>query len=250
MKIDICLPIKNEQEIIVNNVQAIVEYLNSCDLDVSWVITGVINASSDRSYEIFKSLEKTYPKNLKTIKLDKPGKGRAIKEAWNRSESDILIFMDIDLAVPLSYLSKLVKVFLTNSADLVIASRFLPASSSKRTWLRKIISYTYVFLSRLILNHKQTDVQCGFKAIVRDKYKIIEPNLIDNYWFLDTELIIFSKIENLRIIEIPVTWNDRKNKKKKSNINIIKDSARFISNLIKLRRRLLKIKKGLKKDLV
>ena len=87
-------------------------------------------------------------------------------------------------------------------------------------------------------------MQCGFKAIKLEQFKKIVNLIKDDYWFFDTELVIFSKLNNLKIKEIPVDWEENRYEKRKSKVNILRDSFGFLKNLIKLKLRLLvKIKK-------
>jgi glycosyltransferase involved in cell wall biosynthesis len=246
MKIDFCLPIKNEESIVADNIKQLISYLNSLNLDFPWQITGVINGSDDDSYQIFKRIADKYPAKVRCLSILEAGKGRAIKAAWKSSSADILIFMDIDLSVSLFSLPDLFLPLINNQADLVIGSRFLPASKTKRSWQRSLISRFYVFLSRFILSHEQSDLQCGFKAIRKDLFEKIEKYLRDDYWFLDTELLIFAHLLQARVKEIPVDWEEKRQKGRKGNIRIFKDSCGFIFNLIKLQRFLKKVKKDFK----
>jgi len=233
--VEICLPIKDEEKIIREKIKTLSTVLRDLKIDATWLITGVINGSSDQSFNVFQSVVSCLPYRSKCFNLAKKGKAHAIKTCWRQSEADILVFMDIDLAVPPIFLKQLLLPIINNEADLVIGSRFLPDSKTSRSWRRDIISRFYIFIARFILKHDFTDLQCGFKAIRRSKYQKLEKFLKDDNWFLDSELLVFAKVFNLRILEIPVNWQERDKKGKKSNIRIIRDSFNFILNLIKLR---------------
>lgn len=243
MKVDICLPIKNEENIISQNVETIISFLKSRNLNFDWRIVGIINGSNDNSFEIFRGIKNKYPNLVECYEVIEPGKGRAIKYAWNKSDADILMFMDIDLAVPLRFISNLLTPIINNEADLVIGSRFLSSSVIDRSYRRRLISRGYIFISHCFLNHSQTDMQCGFKAIKNETFKKIENNLINDNWFFDTELVIYAQLCGARIKEIPVNWQERKELGKKSNIKIISDSFNFIANTFRLRNNLSRDKK-------
>src|SRR5665811_1492804 len=104
MKIEICLPIKNEEEIIRENLLKLISCIERLDLDVEWKVDAVINNSNDNSYIIAKEISDKNFSVLKCTLLVEPGKARAIKKSWNKSDADILMFMDIDFAVPLSFI--------------------------------------------------------------------------------------------------------------------------------------------------
>lgn len=244
MKIEICLPIKNEEVILEDNILAIINFIKEADFPYKLSLLAVVNDSSDNSLAIVKQIAEDNKDFLRYIELSEGGKGRAIKSAWGSSEADILAFMDIDLVVPLSYLSKLFEEIIENNYELVLGSRYLAGSSIKRSWARRLTSRSYIYLSRKILGHRYNDLQCGFKAIRRSAYLKLAPYLENNDWFLDTELIIFAELKELRIKEIPVCWEEKKNKLRKSNIKILKDSYFFIENTLALRKRIYLFKKN------
>lgn len=241
MLVDFCLPIKDEEDLAVKNVTKLINYLTSLNPDYDWQVTVIINGSSDNSYINLK--DKIESDKFRVISITEAGKSRAIKKAWSNSEADILTFMDIDLAVPLNFIEDLVNPIKNKNANLVIASRFLKDSQVSRSWQRWFVSRFYILLSKLILNHRQTDLQCGFKAIDKNSFREIERYLKDNNWFLDTELIVFSKLKGLKIKEIAVNWSENRKRGQKSGVKIFKDGFNFISNLIKLKLRITKLNK-------
>lgn len=241
--IEICLPIKNEEKIIATKVKFLDKTLSDINLGFNWIISGVVNGSQDSSYNVLENLRLDLTHELKLFNIKKGGKARAIKTCWQESEADILVFMDIDLAVPPNFLKPLVTPLINKDAELVIGSRFLPESEMTRSWQRRLVSWLYITLSSILIRHKQSDLQCGFKAITKRAYKQIVHYLKDDNWFLDTELIMFTQMHGMKIKEIPVKWQEREGLVKKSNIRVIRDGWHFFKNLINLRRRLKKIEK-------
>jgi hypothetical protein len=103
--------------------------------------------------------------------------------------------------------------------DLVIGSKGHKESSVKRSKSRGIFSAAFNFLINLFfrLNIKDTQGTLMFKGFqvtnFLDKIK-------SNDLFFTVELIAFARKFNLRILEIPVTVED---KRKSSKINPLKD---------------------------
>ena len=112
--------------------------------------------------------------------------------------------MDADLAVDLEATKHLILPIINQEADLVVGSRFLQDSLAQRSKRRGFLSRSYVIFSNFILNHQQTDIQCGFKAIKKEAFQQIEKYLQDDYWFFDTELVVLARLANLRIKTIPL----------------------------------------------
>ena len=126
-----------------------------------------------------------------------------------------------------------------NKADLTIGSRLLPESKIERSFIRELSSQSYNFLSRVILNHNFSDLQCGFKAIKNKTFKKISPHIKGDKWFFDTELVAFTNYFKFRVKEIPVNWSENRYDERKSKVNLLKDSIKFFINLIKLKIRVL-----------
>ena len=52
------------------------------------------------------------------------------------------------------------------------------------------------------------DAQCGFKAVRSDVARRLLPDVVDDAWFFDTELLLLAERNGLRIHEVPVDWVD------------------------------------------
>lgn len=242
MKIDFCIPIKDEEEILEENLNELLNFLNQANYNFNWRVVGVINNSSDNSEEICKKFKNKFPDNLDYKLVFGVGKGGAIKDCWRQSGADVLVFMDADLAVPLSFINNLITPIINNQADLVIGSRFVPGANAKRSLKRKITSWAYVNISKLIVPHKTKDLQCGFKAISKKAFDKVDKFKTDDFWFFDTELVVLSERFNLRVNEIAIYWNEKRKSAKKSKINIIRDGGLFIKKLFLFRKKLIATK--------
>jgi glycosyltransferase involved in cell wall biosynthesis len=248
MQVLICLPARNEEKILLENVNKVWSFLNSNNWPFNWEIVLTINGSNDNSISIANYLANKLGKQVKVLEIKKKGKGRAIKYCFDKFKNrDILVYMDIDLAVSLNNLNFLLEPLLDNKADLIIGSRLLKKAQVKRSFFRSFVSRVYNFLSQILLKHQLSDLQCGFKAIKAETYKTIRPYLEDNYWFFDTEWIVFAKHFNFKIEEIPVDWQDNRYQTRKSGIKVLKDGWELLKSLYNLKRRL-KIIKKISKD--
>ena len=240
MLIDFCLPVFNEQEIIEQNVIKLFDYCKNSNFIFDWRIIIINNGSTDNTKE--NSLKLVSDKIL-YYEVELPGRGRALKEYWLSSESDILVYMDIDMAVSFDYISYLITPIIEGDFDLVMGSRRLVTSEYQRSFVRDFSSRIYLFLSHKLLNHSYTDLQCGFKAIRNDKFKNLREYLKDPYWFFDTELVIFLQSLDGRIKEIAVNWRENRYEKRKSKVVIFKDGIVSFMNLLRLRKKIKKLDK-------
>lgn len=244
MKLLICLPSRNEEKILEKNVNFLYNFLKSEFKFIDWKIVISVNGSNDNTINIAKHLKKIDNKKISFLEIKESGKGRAIKHCFDSYLNfDILMYMDVDLAVSLENLKHLIEPIYFNKADLCMGNRFHDDSKIKRNILRSYFSKMYNFFSRIILNHKFSDLQCGFKAINIDTYNRIRPYIKNNYWFFDTEWVMICKKMNFNIKEIAVNWQDNRYEIRKSQVKIILETWRFMIAIIKLKFYLRKINK-------
>ncbi len=239
MSLDILLPIYNEEAILADNAKLLLAYAERHLAD-DWMITLIINGSSDQSLAIAESLAQSSPR-FKIISLKEGGKGRALKAGLATTTADIAVYMDIDLAVSLEALLPLIEAISRQNADLAIGSRLLPQAQTERSWLREGSSRAYNRLAGALLGCKISDLQCGFKAIRQSAIKPILAKIKDDAWFFDTELIFWANQLGFRLAEIPVSWSENRYAKRQSKIKLSRDPFIFLKKLFKLRSHLKKL---------
>lgn len=241
MKVDLCLPIYNEEKILETNVKRLLEYCLAAGFPFEWRVVLVINGSSDNSFAIAKKVRSELPGLLEVVEFKEKGRGFAIKKYWSDSPADIVAYMDADLAVSMTHIKKLIGAITEEGFDLAIGSRLLPESRIDRSFWREMVSQTYIFLSRLILNHRFSDLQCGFKAVKKEAFLLVAPYVNGKNWFFDTELIVFSKVCGLKVKEVPVEWEENRYDQRQSKVNILRDSFGFLLEILILRIRIFNI---------
>lgn len=145
---------------------------------------------------------------IRVLHWDDPGRGRALKGAWLTSEADVLSYMDIDLSTDLAHLPALIATVAEGEADLAVGSRLARGAQTTRGWKRELLSRGYNQLLRSVLGLEVRDAQCGFKAISRAAASALLPQVQDEGFFFDTELLVLAQRQAWRIRELPVHWVD------------------------------------------
>lgn len=72
----------------------------------------------------------------------------------------------------------------------------------------------------------------------RSLFVSLQPWLVDNFWFFDTELVVSAVYGKRAVKEIPVNWQENRYDERKSKIRIIHDVWPFVQNVFRFRRRL------------
>ena len=140
--------------------------------------------------------------------LDRKGRGLALRTAWMASDAAVVAYMDVDLSTGLDALLPLVAPLVSGHSDLAIGSRLAAGAAVARGPKREAISRIYNLILRTVFGVRFRDAQCGFKAIRRDVAVRLVPEVADDTWFFDTELLLLAEHNGLRIHEVPVDWID------------------------------------------
>jgi glycosyltransferase involved in cell wall biosynthesis len=234
MKILVALPAYNEEAILKENTLKLYDFLKNNIAD-DWQIVIADNNSSDKTGEIGKDLEK-YSEKIKYLFIPQKGKGLAIRTAWTSADADVYCFMDADLATDLDALPALITAVGQDNYDIASGSRFLREAKVDRSLIRKFVSQNYRLLLHRFLGLKTKDAPCGFKAVGSKVIKNILPQVKNNAWFFDTEMVFWAEKEKYRIKEIPVTWSEHKKIGRKSRVNFLKVSLGYLKEIWRLKK--------------
>ncbi|MFT4009191.1 MAG: bifunctional glycosyltransferase family 2/GtrA family protein [Nocardioidaceae bacterium] len=205
VSLDVVVPVYNEERDLAPSVRRLHDHLSQ--LPYSFRITIADNASTDATALVAHGLAREYDE-VRVEHLTEKGRGRALKQAWTHSDAEVLVYMDVDLSTDLNALLPLVAPLLSGHSDIAIGTRLSPDSRVIRGPKRELISRAYNLILRSALHAGFTDAQCGFKAIRADVARSLVPQVRDNSWFFDTELLVLAEHAGLRIHEVPVDWVD------------------------------------------
>ena len=167
---------------------------------------------------------------MRAVRLEQPGRGRALRSAWRPADATVLAYMDVDLSTDLNALLPLVAPLLSGHSDVAIGTRLARGARVVRGPRREILSRGYNLLLRACLGARFSDAQCGFKAIRRDKAALLLPRTQDASWFFDTELLVLAERAGLRIHEVPVDWIDDTD----SRVRLLATAAADVRGIVRL----------------
>ena len=204
--LDVVIPVYNEQADLENSVRRLHRYLEQ-HFPFTARITVADNASTDDTSQIAARLAEELA-DVRVVRLDQKGRGRALHHVWSSSDAPVLAYMDVDLSTDLAALAPLVAPLISGHSDLAIGSRLARGSRVVRAAKREVISRCYNLLLKSTLAVDFSDAQCGFKAIRADVARQLLPHVSDTGWFFDTELLVLAQRSGLRIHEVPVDWVD------------------------------------------
>jgi putative flippase GtrA len=200
------IPVRNEEHDLAPSVRRLLAFLHD-GFPISTRITIADNGSSDGTWAQAQALQAELPA-VRAVRLERPGRGGALRTIWSASDADVYTYMDVDLSTDLNALFPLLAPLLSGHSDVAIGTRLARGARVVRGPRREVISRCYNLLLHATLGTGFSDAQCGFKAIRADAARELLPLTADDGWFFDTELLVLAERAGLRIYEVPVDWID------------------------------------------
>ncbi|MDR2699914.1 MAG: glycosyltransferase family 2 protein [Nitrososphaerota archaeon] len=230
--VTVVFPAINEADIIEQTVDIISKELKTygCSYEIIIAEDGSTDGTDKKAAELSENLP--YVRHVHGEK--RLGRGRALKNSFKQSNGNILIYMDVDLATDIKYLTQLIDAVTIEGYQLSTGSRRLSQSQAKRTFTRNTASKVYNFMVRLFLRSNIKDHQCGFKAFQREIILPLLDEVEANHWFWDTETIVRAQRKGYRIKEIPVEWKGTRETK----VKLFRDSFDMAKQVLALWKRL------------
>lgn len=229
-KVSLILACFDDELSIQESTQKIIKILDSTRYDCELIF--IDDASSDGSKKEISRIKSLYPSlKIQTIFHDKNvGRGGTVREGVLKAQGDIVGFLDIDLEVSENYLPAFI-VAIESGADVAIGSRVYKIHLT--SFHRHLGSVIYPFLVRKLLGLPFKDTEAGYKFFNRRKILPIAKKTKDNGWFWDTEIVARSFFAGLKIVEIPVLFIRRP--EKKSSVKFFRDSWLQLIELLKFK---------------
>jgi putative flippase GtrA len=203
---EIVIPVRNEEHDLAPSVRRLHAFLRD-EFPVSTRVTIADNGSTDGTWAQALALQAELPA-VRAVRLERPGRGAALRAVWSASDADVYAYMDVDLSTDLNALFPLLAPLLSGHSDVAIGTRLARGARVVRGPRREVISRCYNLLLHATLGTGFSDAQCGFKAIRADAARELLPLTTDGGWFFDTELLVLAERAGLRIHEVPVDWID------------------------------------------
>jgi glycosyltransferase involved in cell wall biosynthesis len=162
-------------------------------------ITIADGASTDGTLKIASQLAADFP-DLRILRINENGRGRALAAAWLTSDAGVLAQMEVGLTSGLSGLLPLVAPIVSGYSDVSIGGPSAPRDRKGR----EAIGRFYGRLLRLTLGVHFQGAQYRIRALSADVARRILPTVGNRDWLFDTELLVRAERAGLRIHELRV----------------------------------------------
>jgi glycosyltransferase involved in cell wall biosynthesis len=166
----------------------------------------VVDGRLDKTFEKAGKLANKYPEKIKVIGYEKNmGKGHAVRFGMAKARGDIVSFVDAGTDLKSNGFSMLLEHFEWYDADVIVGSKRHPASKVYYPWQRKIMSFAYQMLVRILFNLKIRDTQVGMKLYKREVLVKTLPRLLVKEFAFDIEMLsVANYLGFTKIYEAPI----------------------------------------------
>lgn len=231
--VDIVVPVYNEERALPESVPVLRDFLSGPGFPYEWRIVIADNASIDNTPAVGRMLEDKSGGQVEYVRIERKGRGFALKQTWLASPMDIVSYMDVDLSTGLDAFPTLIGAIANDGYDVAVGSRLAAQSRITRSLKRRVLTRGYNTIIKAMFRTRFSDAQCGFKAVSREAAQRIVPLIEDNNWFFDTELLILAEKMGYKVKDVPVEWVEDVDTRVKIAATVMED----LRGLLRLRSR-------------
>lgn len=206
-KLSIVIPAYKEEKNIYNTIKRILESHEALEYDYEVIV--VVDGSPDNTA---KEAKRHRSKKVKVLEYKtNHGKGYALKYGTKHAQGDIITYTDAGGDFDPRQFYKCVKLMEIFDADFVIGSKRHPASKINYPRKRRIYSWIYHKMIRVLFGLNVTDTQAGLKFLKREVAKDVVPRALVKQYAFDLEMLVIAhQLGYRRIFEAPVELNFNK----------------------------------------
>ncbi len=202
--LSLVVPVYKQEKTIVKNIHMLQVALN--DLKIKYELILVADGSISN---LTKILKKNKSKGFRLLGYEEnQGKGYAVRYGMRHAKGEVIGFIDAGMDIAKEGIAMLLQHMDWYKADIIVGSKLHPVSYVKYPFSRRILSWGYRTLTRILFGFKVRDSQVGIKLFKRKVVKKIFPKLLVKKFAFDIEVLAVAyNFGFTRIYEAPVKLN-------------------------------------------
>jgi glycosyltransferase involved in cell wall biosynthesis len=208
-KLSVLMPAYEEGGGIYENIAETLKFLQEGGREFEIIV--IDDGSSDNTYEEAARFAADDGRVRLIRNKTNLGKGGALREGFNISDGEVVVFIDADLDLHPNQLELFFEYMERENADVVIGSKRHPQSKLYYPLHRKVVSMVYFFLVKLLFRLPIHDTQTGLKLFKREALETVFPQMLVKKFAFDLELLVLANKHKFKIAEAPVVVDYRPN---------------------------------------
>lgn len=202
--LSLIIPVYRQEKLIVKNIEEIENVLKKIRYD--YEIIAVVDGVVDSTYREIKKRKIFDEKKVKLIVYNKNyGKAHAVRTGMNLAKGDYVMFLDSGMEIDPNGISMLLEHMEWYTADIIVGSKRHLASYVTYPLSRKILSFGYYVLVKILFGIKVHDTQAGIKIFKKAVLRKILPRLLSKKFAGDLEMLVVADAMGFKkIYEAPI----------------------------------------------
>jgi len=231
------VPVFNTEKTLQKNIRILDDFL-APRLKDAYEIVVCDDGSADRTPALAQELALSRP-HVRTVGYSaNRGRGYAIRYAGETCSGRFMIYSDLDFPQTTKLDRILEMLRRLEDSPIVIGSRFLPESRTRRIRGRQMISRAHRLLVGLFFPRLgASDPDMGFKGFQREAFRSIAPFSRMDRWSWDLEFLVIARRNGVGIVELPVDWEE-KHEDYATSVHLFRDSWEEFLGLLEIRKNL------------
>ena len=202
--LSIIIPAYKAENFIARNLRKVMRVMDQTRYP--YEIICVVDGNIDKTKEEAQMVADKFPDKVKVVGYSmNMGKGHAVRYGMAKAKGDIIGFIDAGLELNPNGLSMLLEHFEWYKADIIVGSKRHPASKVIYPWQRRILSFGYQMIVRILFGLRVRDTQVGMKFFRREVLEKVLPRILVKTFAFDVEILsVAYYLGYKRIFEAPI----------------------------------------------
>lgn len=205
-KLSVIVPAYREGRHIHDNLLQLLKEVDKIGVDYE-----VIVVSDGNTDETVSEAERVDSSRIKVLAYQvNEGKGFALMHGISQATGELIAFIDADMELDPKGIAMFLKILHRDDADVVVGSKRHPDSQVSYPPMRRLQSWMYQQLIRVLFHLNVRDTQTGIKLFRGDLLRSVVPLLAVKRFAFDLELLVVArKLGYRRIVEAPIKLDYR-----------------------------------------